>query len=272
MKTMKMKKYIALLLAAVMLLALTACGKKNNSKSHLDKIKEAGVLVVGTSADYPPYEGHIEIDGKDTIAGFEMSIAQHWADSLGVELKIVDMAFDNLIISLSQGEFDVVIAGMTADEDRRQSVDFTDSYLESKNLVLVRAAEAAQFKTTADLAGKKAGAQTGTKTMQKAVEFSGESNTVGLTKVPDIIMELKSGKVDVVYLDYMVALAYAANNDDLTAVDVGIPMVDEGYQAAIRKGDAELAEFLNGDIKAMLDQGLVEQYIVEAQNLFGIEE
>jgi ABC-type amino acid transport substrate-binding protein len=96
-----MKKAIALLLALVTLLSLTACaGKEDAASSALDQIKQKGELVVGTSADYPPYEFHTEVDGKDTIVGFDMEIAQAIADKLGVSLKIVDMSFDNLLMML----------------------------------------------------------------------------------------------------------------------------------------------------------------------------
>ncbi len=72
------------------------------------------------------------MDGKDTIVGFDMEIAQAIADKLGVPLKIVDMSFDNLLMSLANDEFDLVIAGLTADEERRKTTDFSDPYLESK--------------------------------------------------------------------------------------------------------------------------------------------
>ena len=123
-----MKKAIALLLALVTLLSLTACaGKEDTASSALDQIKQKGELVVGTSADYPPYEFHAEVDGKDTIVGFDMEIAQAIADKLGVSLKIVDMSFDNLLMSLANDEFDLVIAGLSADEERRKTTDFSGS-------------------------------------------------------------------------------------------------------------------------------------------------
>ena len=112
-----MKKLIALLLAALTLLSLAACSKQDGVSS-IDKIKAKGELVVGTSADYPPYEFHTMVDGKDTIVGFDISIAQAIADKLGVKLKVVDMSFDNLLMSLANDEFDLVIAGLTSDEER----------------------------------------------------------------------------------------------------------------------------------------------------------
>ena len=151
-----MKKAIALLLALVTLLSLTACaGKEDAASSALDQIKQKGELVVGTSADYPPYEFHAEVDGKDTIVGFDMEIAQAIADKLGVSLKIVDMSFDNLLMSLANDEFDLVIAGLSADEERRKTTDFSDPYLEAKNLILVRAEDADKYASLDDLKGVK---------------------------------------------------------------------------------------------------------------------
>ena len=89
-----MKRLAALVLAALMILGMTACGqKKDESKSKLDQIKEAGVLVVGTSADYAPFEFHTKVDGQDTIVGIDISICQYIANQLGVQLKVVDMNF-----------------------------------------------------------------------------------------------------------------------------------------------------------------------------------
>ena len=142
------KKFAALLLALMMILSLAACGSKSDdsaqgssdgdaspddtAKSKIEQIKEAGVLVMGTSADYPPNEFHTEVDGKDTIVGFDVAIAQHIADDLGVELKVVDMSFDNLCINLAKGDFDIVIAGMASTEERLKSVDFSDPYFKQQ--------------------------------------------------------------------------------------------------------------------------------------------
>ena len=122
-----MKKFIALALAVCMIFGLAACsgGNQESGGSTIQKIKDKGELVVGTSADYPPYEFHTEINGEDTIVGFDISIAQAIADELGVDLKVVDMSFDNLIMSLVNGEFDMVIAGMTSTAEREKIVNFT---------------------------------------------------------------------------------------------------------------------------------------------------
>lgn len=266
-----MKKIIALLLAVVTVLTLAACGKQESAGSALDKIKQKGELVVGTSADYPPYEFHTEIDRKDTIVGFDISIAQAIADKLGVSLKIVDMSFDNLLMSLANNEFDLVIAGLTADEERMKTTDFSDPYLESKNLILVRAEDAGKYQSLEDLKGVKGGAQTGSKPYGYCVEYCGEESAVGLAKVQDLVMELEAGKLDVVFLDYMTVLSYADVKDDLTAVDVNIPVTSNGYSIAIKKGNTELTEFVNGVLAELKEQNAIEQYILDAKALEGSE-
>ena len=141
-----MKKLLSLLLALVMLLSFAACandddtppanedgqqeeqnGSEAGTMNKLADIKAAGELVVGTSADYPPYEFHMEIDGVDTIVGFDIAIAQAFADELGVELKLVDMAFESLLISLQKGDFDLVMAGLTPDEERAKMTELLAS-------------------------------------------------------------------------------------------------------------------------------------------------
>ena len=133
-----MKKFLAFALAVMTLFGVAACGKKKEEKSKLEQIKEAGELVVGTSADYAPFEFHTEVDGADTIVGIDISLCQHIADELGVKLKVVDMSFDNLVMSLKQGEFDIVAACMSADDNRRKSIDFTDIVYYTDTVVIMK--------------------------------------------------------------------------------------------------------------------------------------
>ena len=267
-----MKKLIVLFLAMIMTMSLVACGGGSSdeesaaaSDSYIDQIKAKGELVVGTSADYPPYEFH-------TIVGFDIDIAQAIADELGVELKIVDMSFDNLLMSLANGEFDMVIAGIEENEERAKTCDFTNSYLESKNLILVRKEDEDKYKTLDDIKGVKAGAQNGTICYERSVKYCGEDVTTGLAKVNDLVMELNAGKVDLLFLDYMAVLAYANGNDNLVAVDVGIPSDDLGYSIAVKKGNTELVDFINPVLKDLKDSGKIEQFVVDAQELAGPEE
>ena len=236
-----MKKLLSLLLALVMLLSFAACanddtppadgddqqqeeqnGSESTTMNKLADIKAAGELVVGTSADYPPYEFHNEIDGKDTIVGFDISIAQAFADELGVELKLVDMAFESLLISLQKGDFDLVMAGLTPDEKRAKTVDFTDVFFHNKQIVIIRAEDADKYVTTEDMAGTTLGVQAGTVQETIAADLTDENKVIKLKKFPELIMELKTGKIDGVCTNTMVASAYVSAHPDLLCQDIGI--------------------------------------------------
>lgn len=282
-----MKKLLSLLLALVMLLSFAACanddtppadgddqqqeeqnGSESTTMNKLADIKAAGELVVGTSADYPPYEFHTEIDGKDTIVGFDISIAQAFADELGVELKLVDMAFESLLISLQNGDFDLVMAGLTPDEERAKTVDFTDVFFHNKQIVIIRAEDADKYVTTEDMAGTTLGVQAGTIQETIAADLTDENKVVKLKKFPELIMELKTGKVDGVCTNTMVASAYVSAHPDLLCQDIGIVWDNTGFSGAIQKGDnGEFMAFLNETIAKLQEDGSIDRFVAEAQHL-----
>ena len=217
------KKFAALLLALMMILSLAACGSKSDdnaqgssdgdassddtAKSKIEQIKEAGVLVMGTSADYPPNEFHTEVDGKDTIVGFDVAIAQYIADDLGVELKVVDMSFDNLCINLAKGDFDIVIAGMASTEERLKSVDFSDPYFKQQQAILIRAEDDALYNKPEDLSGHKVGVQNGTTGQKYLVgdeEWGFEGfgvDCVGYKNGSLAVQDMLNGNLDYVVID-----------------------------------------------------------------------
>ena len=242
-----MKRLAALVLAALMILGMTACGqKKDECKSKLDQIKEAGVLVVGTSADYSPFEFHTQVDGQDTIVGIDISICQYIADQLGVQLKVVDMNFDNLVMGLKNGDFDIVSACMSADDKRRESIDFTDIVYNTDTVLVTKKEVADNYQKPEDLAGHKIAAQTGSKPYERAVAFAGTENMVGLAKVPDLILEVQNGKTEGAVMDELVAQAYV-NADPSLAIsplrfDIGS---DSGIRIGVQKGNDEFVTYLN---------------------------
>ena len=130
---MKMKQVMAASLAAVMALAMTACGSDSSSNTTSDN-ESKGTLIMATNAEFPPYEYH---EG-DQIVGIDAEIAQAIADKLGYELQIEDMAFESIIPAVTSGKASFGMAGMTIDEDRLLSVDFSDSYATGVQVVIVK--------------------------------------------------------------------------------------------------------------------------------------
>ncbi len=214
----------------------------------VDKIKEAGQLVLLTNAQFPPYE-YLGDDNKP--AGVDIDIAQKIADELGVELKVVDMDFDGLVPALNGGKGDFVAAGFTITEERKQSVDFSDPYATSTQMVIVtkdgpKVAEA----SVEALAGKTIGVQLGT-TGDLFVSDEIEGATVKTYKSAiEAGMDLANGRLDAVVVDQLPAQSIVASNDKLMVYDE--VLTTEQYAMAVRKGDTALLEVINkvlGDMK-----------------------
>lgn len=286
-----MKKWMAWILAGAMALSLAACGGDSTSKDQsasaetaavtltgqwadserLAEIQAAGKIVMGTSADYAPFEFHAQIDGTDTIVGFDISLAQKVADALGVELEVVDMAFDNLLLGLDNGDFDFVMATLSSTPERAEQVDFTTPYYKGGQVILVRAEDADTYTTQESLAGCPVAVQRGAIQVPIANEIAGEENVVQLVKVSDMVTELMGGKVEALFLDNTIAAGYDTLYDELVMNDIGIEYDSDGNVAAVKKGDTDLAGFISEIFDGLSDEE-VNQLMGEAQKLAGIGE
>lgn len=288
-KTKKFTTIISMLvLCTLMLGMLTGCGSSktdpttdvtvpdwvnglsDEAVAAAKAIIANGKLVLGTSADYAPFEFHTEINGTDTIVGFDISIAQYMAEQLGVELEIVDMSFDNLLISLNKGDFDIVLAAMSSNEERAKAVDFSNEYYLSNNVILVQKQNADKYTTKESLQGVSMAAQKGTVCEGRAKELAGESSVVSLVKVQDMVSELLAGKVEAVLLDKPVASGYVIMQDSLEMVDIGL-VAEEGMSVAMKKDSAGLTELVNCMLSQLTEEQL-DSWMGEAQVTAGVEE
>ena len=276
-----MKKVISIILmVAKMAVLITGCatssgemasteGTTNTTAAVSDKlseIKASGVLVLGTSADYPPFEFHMEIDGKDTIVGFDIDIAKKIAEAIGVELQIVDMKFEGLLPALTAGKIDLIVSGMTPTDERKQSVDFSIVYYDAMQTMLVAAENVDVLTTIEAFDGKTVGVQKASVQEALAVEKFTSSEIKAIDKIPNLIMELKTGKVDGLVLAEPVAKQYASANADL-AVN-GLDLGSEGGAAvAVQKDSGAFLEIINETIQGLLDSGEMDQLITDAMLL-----
>ena len=238
--------------------------------SKLDTVLNSGKLVVGTSADYPPYEFHAIIDGEDQIVGFDIEFAKAVAEGLGVELEIQDMAFDAVLAGVQNGIIDVGIAGINPDPTRDETLDFTDVYFESSYCVLVNAEDVDQYTTTEDLNGKALGVQTGTVQEGIVADHLEPGNVVSLPKVTELVMQLKSGMIDAIVLEVPVADSYMKANSDIATVeniDFSEFEIEGGSAAVVAEGEAELQEAINEIIAELVAEGKIEQWYAEAVEL-----
>ena len=159
-----MKKLLSIIITGIMALSLmTGCtGTQEQAaepQNKLEAVKAAGKLIVGTSADYPPYEFHMVVDGVDTIVGFDIEIAKELAKGLGVELEIKDMAFDAVLAGVGTGMIDLGVAGINPTPEREDAMDFSDVYYKASHTIVVKSENVSQYSTEADLVGKVIGAR-----------------------------------------------------------------------------------------------------------------
>ena len=265
-----LKKILGLTLAAMMTISLVGCSSSSDntdettSKDKLQQIKDAGVLVVGTSADYAPYEFHVIEDGQDKIVGFDVSLAEEIADELDVELEIKEMDFDALITALPAGKIDLIISGMNPTEKRKKAVDFSEIYYTANHGILVKAEDVDKYTDFSDLDGLKVGAQLGSTQAELASTLIKDADFQLLSNVNNLILELKSGKVDAIVMESAVAQIAVKNNPELA---VGKPVYEEtegGNAVAIAKGNKDLVNVVNKVISRVVEDGTMNKYIEEA--------
>lgn len=248
-----MKKILALTLALTMILSLAACGGETKKK-----------LIVGTSADYAPYEFHTLIDGKDQIVGFDMELAKEIAKDLNMELEIKDMEFKMLLGELENGTIDMIIAGFSPDPER--AVAYSDIYYKATQTVLVLKENENKYKDIESLAGKSVGAQTGSIQEGIVTEQMTQSTLISLAKIPNLVAELKGNKLEAVVMETPVAEGYLSQNPDL-AMAFNVDEEEGGSAVAVKIGNEAILESVNKTIKRVNEDGSMERFVKEASEL-----
>ena len=266
-----MKKFSALMLV-LMSLSLMACGQKADGQS--DDQSDGSALVLGTSADYAPFEFmYADENGDMQYAGIDVSSAQYIADEMGKELKVENMAFEYLLTSLAKGDYDMVMAAMEATPERLESADFSDPYYtDMPPMILVKADSADQYQTLADFAGKSVGAQAATTKEAIVTDQMEGANLVSLSLVTDLVNELVYGKVDAIVVDGAVAEQYAESNPDLAIAAASSELGEaQPYCIAVAKGDPKgLLPAINAAIAKMQAENKMEAFIADADALSGV--
>ncbi|MCT4544589.1 MAG: basic amino acid ABC transporter substrate-binding protein [Vallitalea sp.] len=230
--------------------------KKDSEKAETDKNTDKKFIVMGTSADFPPFE-YIE---AGEIVGFDIEISKKIAEKLGMELKIEDMKFGALTAALQTGKIEFIAAGMTRDEEKAKVINFSDSYFKSTQVILVKK-DSDVVKSKDDLVGKKIGVQLGTTgelEAKKVEDATVESYDAGYTAV----LDLAKGRIDAVVIDQKPAEKFASKNDKIVVLDE--ELTKEDYSLAVNKNNEELLTTINEVLKEMHENGeydkLYEKY------------
>lgn len=292
-----MKKFLTLALAAVMALSLAACGGDSSSSApagssaagssaaaggssaaddgigmasgnveehSLQAIKDRGVLVVTTEAGYAPFEF---LDDDGNVVGLDASLAQALADDLGVELKIENIDFNSVVPEVQAGNADMAIAGLTPNEERKQSVDMSNIYYGGGQCMLVLEKNLEKYATKESLVGETLATQKAALQETLLGEQFPDSTPLLLPKFPQCIAELKNGACAAVLIDQVSAEQYMKTTEGLAIgkVPVETDPAENGNSVAVMKGNTELLDWVNGKIKEYEEAGKIQQWFDAAK-------
>ena len=275
-----MKKILALMLALCMVFALAACGEPASEPSDAPvsdapEASEApaseapetetpadaeggltivdGKLTMSTNAQFPPYEMTTDDGGFE---GIDVEIATAIAEKLGLELDILDMDFDSALLAVQQGKSDIVMAGVTVNEDRLLVMDFTDSYATGVQVVIVKEGS----DVTMDNMGEGLiGTQRGTTGNLYCTDDYGEEHVVAYDDGFTAVQALMNGQVDCVVIDNAPAQEFVKNNAGLTILDTEYAVED--YAIGLNKGNTALLDAINGALAELISDGTVQSIV-----------
>ena len=278
-----MKKITALLLGAVMALSLAACGgsassaaassaasseaassEAASSEAAASETTEtaalttvnAGKLTMSTNAAFPPYE--MTTDAGE-FEGIDVEIAGAIADKLGLELQIDDMDFDAALLAAQQGKSDMVMAGVTVNEERKQVMEFSDTYASGVQVVIVK--EGSEIATVDDLAGHMIGTQRGTTGYIYCSDDFGEDSVTAYDNGLTAVQALNNGQVDCVVIDSAPAKEFVAANEGLVILDTEYAVED--YAIGMAKGNTALVEAVNGALAELKADGTIDAILAK---------
>ena len=189
------------------------------ASKDLAAIQKRGYLVVGLSADYAPLEFHATINGADTIVGADISMSKQIAKDMGVKLQIKEMNFTALIGALKTGKIDLIVSGMSKTPEREKEVNFSTPYLYETQVMVIRKADKAKYKSIADFSGKRVGAQKQTTQEQLAKTQLPGAKVTSLDKANDVVAQISYNKLDAGVLASTIADSYVARTPSLTVID-----------------------------------------------------
>ena len=286
-----MKKILAFTMAVAMSLSLAACGGGNGASSSKQDASasnpgsasqsssssaggsasdqqssgygsfttaEAGKLHMATNAAFPPYE---MLTDTGSFEGIDVEVATEIAKKLGLELVVDDQEFTAAITAAANGQSDIVMAGLTVNEERKETLDFTDTYATGVQVVIVK--EGSDV-TMDNLGDKLIGTQKGTTGYFYASDTPenggyGEDHVIGYDNGAIAVEALKGGQVDCVIIDNEPAKAYVAANEGLALLEGN--WVIEDYAIGIKKGNTELLNAVNTALNELIEDGTVQKIV-----------
>lgn len=246
--------------------ATESAGEKQYESELVNKILEQGYFVATCSPGLVPYSFYdTRQTGVNDPVGVDIEVGEAIADYLGVEVRwtVSDNPGD-AIAALNANNVDLIINGLTITDERKESVLFSDPYVETANVLIVRADDADTFQTVDDFTGKNIGAPMGSAQSLFVTDEIPGAQLLELDSYPNMIVELVSGNIDAVCISEISGVQYVVSNDDICFSSVDISNGEAKQQAvAARLGETELIGIVNEVIAQCKDEGLLDQWTEE---------
>jgi len=258
------EKKIFIFLLFFLVLFFTINGSQADSK--LEKIKKAGKIIAGTSADYPPYEFR-PISDDDSIYGMDIDIANEIAKELGVKLEIKEIVFSRLFDAVNKDEIDFIIAGLSPTEKRKKLVDFSVSYYKALQNMLIRKTDKKKINSLEDLRGKKVGTQKGSIQEELAKQQIDGAVFFEEDTIIKLVEDLKKGKIDVVILEKPVAESFSKRNKGLINIECVSGANFLGSAIAVKKGNKLLLKKINEILAKLKQNNMIIEFAENAKLL-----
>jgi len=257
-----MKKFTKLL-SCILILVILAVSFASCNVDNGDK------LIIATNAEFPPFETKNE---ADEIVGFDVDLINKVAEKLGMEVEFKNMEFDSVINSIQTGSCNAGISGLTINEERKKSVDFSTPYYNASQVVIVKIDDAVFTGTTADelnksLEGKTVGVCNG---FTGGGYITGNDDYEGIPgataksykNINFAIQDLNNGAIDCIVMDNVVAKKSASTDQNSGKIKViDVPLTTEQYGIALKKGNDELKEKIDKVLKELEQEGYIEELI-----------
>jgi polar amino acid transport system substrate-binding protein len=265
------KILIAVIVVSFLLVVPHALFSKDASsdpESTLEKIKASGKLVVGTSADYPPYEFHL-LDEKDSdLVGIDIDIAKVIASEIGVQLEVKDLIFSRIFKALDSGEIDIAIAGLHPTEERKKIACFSDIYYQAIQCVLIRKENADRIKTIEDLRGKTVGVQRDSIQENMARGKIPGANFDVRETIEELIIILDKKLVEGVILEKPVGDSYVRRNKHFSSLKLENQFSNVlGSAIAVKKGADNFLKRINQILAKLKKEGKIDEFVETAKML-----
>ncbi|MGX7106738.1 transporter substrate-binding domain-containing protein [Hutsoniella sourekii] len=257
-----MKKLVKL--STILLLLVLAFVPINQAKAiTVEEIKDRGEIVMGTSADFPPFEWVVLEDGKEKEVGVDIELAQKIAEKLGVQLKVVNTSFDSLVQSVKTGKVDMVLAGMAYTEERAKEVAFSEVYYSNANQFVTSKEIADHFQSFEDIEKHRVGVQKGSIQEGLAKEFIPKAELTMMSDNPDLIQAILVNRLDLALFDSLVAQQFVAQHPDKLTIlsDLEIENQDQGISVVTAKESQDLLAVINEVLKEQMAEGTIDQWV-----------